>query len=98
MTTPTIAEIIDGSLLAERTADVSDQASRVEEEEALHRRIAHARKMKRAQEPDSDGNYAILDCDDCGLEIGLDRIKVAIQNTTCVACQTLKERMHGYRG
>jgi len=96
--TPTLTEIIESSLLAERTADVADQASRVEEEEAMHRRIAHDRKMKREQEPNTEGVYEVLDCDEGGLEIGLDRIQVAIANRHCVTCQGLKERRHGYRG
>lgn len=97
MTTPTITEIIEGSLLSERTADVSDQASRVEEEAAMHRAIEHTRKMRRSQEPDTEGVYAITDCDDCGGEIGHDRIAVAIQNTLCWGCATIREKRRGFQ-
>lgn len=96
-TLPTIPELIENSLACERTPDVSDQASRVEEEAAMHRAIEHARKMRREQEPRADGTYEFLDCDDCGGEIGLDRIEVSIQNRLCWGCATIREKRRGYR-
>lgn len=97
MNTPTITELIEDSLACQRTPDVSDQATRVEEEAAMHRQIAHARKMKREQEPDSEGVYPFTECRDCDSPIGSERIKVSIQNRTCIGCATAHEKRIGYR-
>lgn len=88
MTQPEIESIFD----REHASDVSDQASQRETEHLDISLREHARKMKRDQEPDKAGNYTLLDCVECGSEIGLARIKVAIKNTLCIHCATLAER------
>ena len=76
----------------EHQADVSDLATTVEQESVHLTWLAHHSKVKRSQEPDADGNYAILDCIQCGEEINPERLKVAIKNTLCIYCATLAER------
>ncbi len=72
--------------------DENDRASALEQaiSEAAVAEIRH--KAKRDQEPGPDGYYRILDCVDCGEEIGLGRLHAAIRNTLCIWCATALER------
>lgn len=38
--------------------------------------------------------YEITDCDECGNEIGEERLKVAVKNTLCIHCATAQERKY----
>ena len=76
----------------ERRADVNDLAADVEQEAVEISLAEHAKRMKRDQEPDADGHYLVLDCVDCGSEIGEGRLKAAIKNTLCIYCATRRER------
>jgi RNA polymerase-binding transcription factor DksA len=50
---------------------------------------------KRSQEPDKDGTYSILDCLNCGNEIGDGRLRVSIKNTICLECAHAEEQSTG---
>lgn len=50
------------------------------------------RRVKQDQEPDADGVYRILDCVDCGEEIGTGRLRASIRNTLCIFCASALER------
>lgn len=67
-------------------SDVLDKASQVEQRNMNISRQEHAKKMKRSQEPGPDGFYPVLDCIECGNEIGEGRLRVSIKNTLCIAC------------
>lgn len=76
----------------EKFTDEHDIASELEMK-FTEGRIGDVRaKARQDQQPDSDGNYAILECDECGLEIGTERLKVAPRNLMCVYCATVAER------
>lgn len=49
-------------------------------------------RARQDQLPDAEGNYLILDCEECGQEIGEGRLKVAPRNKICVYCATVAER------
>lgn len=76
----------------ERHTDVNDIASDIEHEQVEISLAEHAKRMKRDQEPDANGDYAILDCVECGQEIGGGRLKAAIKNTLCIYCATKMEK------
>jgi len=72
--------------------DPFDQASALEQA-ATDQAIYEVRRYcKPTQAPLKNGTYEVTDCDDCGNEIGAARLKVAIKNTLCVHCATLRER------
>lgn len=78
--------------MGEQLSDPNDIASEVEmltTESALNR---VRRAARRHQEPDANGVYAILDCIECGAEIGEGRLKVSIKNDICIYCAELAER------
>lgn len=78
--------------MGEQLSDPNDVASEVEmrtTESALNRVRQAARRQ---QEPDAQGRYAILDCVECGSEIGEGRLRVAIKNHLCIYCAELSER------
>lgn len=76
----------------EPQTDVSDKATAVEML-SLHYALAEAnRAAKRQQEPGPDGAYPVLDCIECGDEIGEKRLAVAIKNLKCIHCATAEER------
>lgn len=84
-------EILDALEDQDRVVDVSDRASQVEAENAMHLRHAHDRKMVREQEP-KDGQYEHTDCVECGNEIDPRRLEVALKNMHCIHCATAMER------
>lgn len=84
-------------VLVEKHTDILDIASSAQQEHMKHALHDHAKKMRRDQEPDKNGVYAILDCIECGDEIGEGRLAVAIKNTRCVRCVSLEERHFGYK-
>jgi RNA polymerase-binding transcription factor DksA len=76
----------------EKITDVSDQATEIETN-ARDTALADVRaKVKPQQLPRADGTYEFTDCEDCGLEIGEGRLRVAAKNLFCVHCATLRER------
>lgn len=76
----------------EKYADESDRATALEMQatQAALQEIRNQAQQK--QKPGRNGKYKIKDCEECGNEIGLARLKVAINNTVCVECQTAKEK------
>lgn len=76
----------------EKTADVSDLATQVEQEHVQLQLLAHAKKMQRDQEPDANGVFSFPCCDYCGVEIGEGRLRAAIRNKLCIYCATKAER------
>lgn len=76
----------------EKFTDLFDRASQSEQEALDDARAAHARRMKRDQEPDANGVYAVTECVECGEDIGEGRLTHAIKNTVCIHCQTRAER------
>ena len=50
------------------------------------------RKVKQDQIPDSQGNFKVLECIECELDIGIERLKVAPRNYYCVFCASSMER------
>ncbi len=76
----------------EKTADEFDRASEIE----LHRNqglVDAARlKAKQRRQPEADGSYADTECDECGDEIGSERMRLAPNNHWCIDCATLAER------
>ena len=55
--------------------------------------VRDARKLaQQDQMPDSEGNYFQYECDDCGDDIGEERLKVAPRNLLCVFCAAKAER------
>lgn len=76
----------------EKLTDISDKATAAEAEHLEIARQDAARRMKRQQEPLADGSYAVLDCEECGEEIGEGRLRAAIQNCMCIHCATRAER------
>lgn len=76
----------------EKLTDILDIAS---ESEGKFRdnAISEARaKVKQDQLPDKDGVYAVLDCVECGEEIGEGRLRAAPKNTICIHCASAAER------
>lgn len=76
----------------EQFSDELDRASAIEMEatESAISEIQH--RCRRDQEPREDGTYAVLDCDECGNEIGEGRLKAAIKNRLCIGCANARER------
>lgn len=50
------------------------------------------RKVKQDQSPDLQGIFKVLECIECELDIGLERLKVAPRNFYCVFCAAVLER------
>lgn len=76
----------------EKLTDVSDRATEAEMG-ALEVALSEARHRARPQQaPLADGTFAVTECEDCGDDIGLERIKVAILNLCCVHCAARRER------
>lgn len=76
----------------EHLTDDIDRASALEMMENASSVNAIRQKAKQDQLPDTEGRYMILDCVDCGGEIGIERIRVSLRNTLCVGCATARER------
>lgn len=76
----------------EKHIDILDRASQAEMAFTEASINAARRANKRMQEPDEDGKYLVLDCIDCGDEIGDERLKVATKNKLCIHCATARER------
>lgn len=79
----------------ENLTDICDIASDLEMKFAAHALAAVQSKVKRDQEPDSDGVYKVLDCILCGNEIGEGRLNAAARNFLCIHCATKIERGRG---
>lgn len=76
----------------EKLPDVLDRASEIEMK-TVGLAIQEARKRAIPQQkPDADGNFEIVDCVDCGEDIGYQRLKVAIKNKFCIYCATKQEQ------
>lgn len=80
------------AIQAEQHSDPSDLASDLEMQATASAVRDVQKKLKRSQEPDIDGNYLILNCLECGGDIGIGRLTHAIKNDTCIYCATLQER------
>lgn len=78
--------------IAQRTADVSDRATDLEMESTQHAIDDVTRKCQRDQEPGPDGVYKVLDCVECGNEIGLGRLEAALRNKLCIECASAAEK------
>lgn len=76
----------------EKFSDTFDTASHQEMRFTAAAIAAVQARLKREQEPDEEGNYVILDCVECGNEIGQGRLAVAARNTVCVFCASKAER------
>jgi len=77
---------------AEKFTDQNDRASDIEDR-AREQAVYDTRKnAKRTQEPDEHGKYLVLECVDCGEEIGEGRLRVSIKNTLCIYCAEASER------
>lgn len=79
-------------------SDPFDIASQIEQEATSHAIHSVQKLCKRDQEEKSDGSYEQEDCDECGLEIGYERLKVAIRNKLCVHCASAQEKRAKGRG
>lgn len=77
---------------AERLTDDSDRATEQESRTLAIALFEASTRAKRQQEARSDGTYAVIDCVDCGTEIGIGRLNVAIRNRYCVVCAARQER------
>lgn len=77
---------------AEKFTDPSDRASDTEDRAREQAVYDARRKSKRTQEPDDQGQYLIVDCVECGEEIGEGRLRVSIKNTLCICCAEVSER------
>lgn len=73
--------------------DVIDQASSLEHAATQQAIYQVQRACKPVQTMRPNGTFEFEDCEDCGNEIGLERLKVAIQNQLCVHCATVRERL-----
>lgn len=75
----------------ERLTDVSDIAS----EQEFRANAEALRQAKLAAKPQqcagADGLFPFPDCDDCGEEIGEERLRVAIKNRLCIYCANRRE-------
>ena len=80
----------------EKMPDVLDQASELELRANEGRVRMVMEKCKPQQHPRSDGTYAITECDECGGDIGAERLKVAIQNLLCIGCATALEKRNAW--
>lgn len=77
---------------AEHHPDPHDVASDLEMQ-ATESAIYEVRKRaKRDQEPNANGEYEVIDCTECGSEIGEGRLKVSLKNHWCIYCATEHER------
>lgn len=77
---------------ADRLTDVIDIASARESQDRDDAIYAARLRTKQQQLPLSNGSYEFTDCEECGNEIGLGRLKVAAQNLMCVYCASAKEK------
>ncbi len=76
----------------EKYSDPLDVASR-NESIATDDAVREQRKLAVPQQiPDAAGNFKIVECVECGDEIGEQRLRVAIKNTLCIYCATEQER------
>lgn len=82
----------------ERHTDPLDIASRNEElATADSIRIARAGAVPQ-QFPDDKGEYLIRECVECGNDIGVERLRVAVKNLFCVECVNAREVADKRRG
>lgn len=79
-------------LSGDRLTDLIDIASAAETRTRADALNSIRSKCKPQQLPRKDGSYEITECDECGNEIGLGRLKVAAQNLLCVYCASDKEK------
>lgn len=77
---------------AEKLTDVLDRASEVEMRTTSLAIDNTRRNAKPQQQPLADGTYEVTDCEECGNEIGIERLRVAIKNKYCIHCATKMER------
>lgn len=76
----------------EKYSDPLDVASR-NESIATEDAVREQRKLAVPQQiPDAAGNFSVTECLECGGEIGVQRLMVAIKNTLCIYCATEQER------
>lgn len=76
---------------AERTPDESDRATLVEMEANAFRLAEARRAAQQDQKPDENGNYAVTECEECGADIPLGRLRAAARNLLCVHCASAEE-------
>lgn len=79
-------------LVDRQVADEIDRAQNLAMEANLNRIREIQAQCKPVRLPRADGTYEEEDCDDCGNEIGIERMRVAIKNHLCVFCATKRER------
>lgn len=76
----------------EKYSDPLDVASR-NESIATEDAVREQRKLVVPHQiPDAAGNFKVMECVECGGEIGVQRLMVAIKNTLCIYCATEQER------
>lgn len=76
----------------EKLSDPSDRATATEMDALDDALGAIRRRAIRSQEADQGGAYAVLDCIECGNEIGRGRLDAAIKNTICIDCAVAAEK------
>lgn len=77
----------------ERHTDVLDRASELEMAETQSSINRISAKVQQKQRPRPDGTYEHEDCEDCGSDIGAERLKVAANNHLCIHCAEARERL-----
>lgn len=69
--------------------DIAARNERVATEDAIREQRKHAVPQ---QIPDAAGNFKVVECVECGEDIGDQRLRVAIKNTLCLDCASAQER------
>lgn len=78
------------------TPDPIDQASKLSEGERSRNEAVIRNRAAPKQKQNEDGSWPVLDCEDCGMPIGLGRIE-AIGAVTCIACaEAADHRTHQF--
>lgn len=83
---------------AERLADVSDRATAEETRQIESRLREQQMLLRQVQKPREDGTYEYTDCEECGNEIGAERLKLAAANHLCWHCATALEKRTRFFG
>lgn len=83
----------DDDYEVEHLADPIDRASAEEQRANLAARRENELKLAQRQKPLPDGSYEFTDCEDCGNEIGAERLRLASANHLCWHCATAAEKL-----
>lgn len=76
----------------ERFPDPIDRASAEEARQNAAALAHNTAALHQVQQPRADGTYEFEDCEDCGNEIGAERLRLAPANHLCVECATAEEK------